>query len=173
MIRNAPVFLCTLLLFAIAPIQASDSVGGSVGSNVLVTITVTEGTESTERSYQLIARDRAGAAELLTGWRVPVPTAESGSPAVTSYTYQNVGLTARIKAQVLPDSHVALRGGIEISKVSEPTTKPRSLVTPPIIGTFQQEFDVVLREGDPLDLAVVSTPDGGELTVRLRADCLN
>lgn len=173
MIRNAPVLLCTLLLFATAPTQGSDSVGASVGSNVLVTITVTEGSGSPEKSYQFIARDRTGAAELLTGWRVPVPTAESGSPAVTSYTYQNVGLTARIKAQVLPDSHVALRGGIEISKVSEPTTKPRSSVTPPIIGTFQQEFDVVLREGDPLDLAVVSTPDGGELTVRLRADCLN
>ena len=150
MIRNAPVLLCTLLLFAAVPTRGGDSVGGCVGTNVLVTITVAEGSEAPEKSYQLVARDRTrGATEMLTGWRVPVPTAKSGAPAVTSYTYQNVGLTAEIKAKVLPDSRVALRGGIEISKISEPTTKPSSSGTPPVIA------------------------DAGELTVRLQADCMN
>ncbi len=172
MIRNASVLLCSaLLLLLAAPAQADDSEAGGISRNVLVTITVAGGNESAERSYQLVARDRTGKARLLTGWRVPIPTTTSGSPALTSYTYQNVGLTAEIQARVLPDSQVALRGEIEISRVTEPTAKLASGL-PPTIGTFQQGFNVVLHEGDPLDLAVVSTPDGGRLTVRLKAEAM-
>jgi hypothetical protein len=43
----------------------------------------------------------------------------------------------------------------------------------PIIGTFEQGFNVLLDEGRPVELAAVAGPKGGALSVRLEVEVLD
>ena len=43
----------------------------------------------------------------------------------------------------------------------------------PIIGTFQQELNVTLKEGKPLRLAEVPDPEGGRVHLEIKAEVLD
>jgi hypothetical protein len=167
----------------IVPAVASDSgAKGSLAPNVLLTITVSGGGDSPDRSYALVTRGDNSEAEMMTGWRVPIPTTTSSAGegddstcgSTTTFSYQNVGLTARLRAKVhYPDALVALRGAVEVSTAKEATRSATGTPRAPTIGAFQQEFSVLMEEGTPLELASVSKPEGGSLKVRLEVDILN
>jgi hypothetical protein len=169
------IALCAALML---PVAASDTdPGGSLSSNVLLTIIVREGDDAAEKAYRVVARGDDSRARLLTGWRVPIPTttskAEGDCASQTSYTYQNVGLTADFRAKVFPGDRVALRGEIEVSGAKESLRDQTGASRAPMIGAFQQSFNVLLHDGSPLELAAVANPDGGALSVRLQADILD
>ena len=61
---------------------------------------------------------------------------------------------------------------IEVSgKRDEPPSAQNELGLP-IIGTFQQDIYVVLRDGKPLRVAEVPDPEGGTIYIDLRIDVL-
>jgi len=146
--------------------------------NVIVTITIgdVEKPDADRRSYRLIARD-GERSEILMGWRTPLPTSrategDDGAP-VTSYTYQNVGVTSKIEVQLLPDRQVLLNGQIEVSGAREDPGEGADGSRPPTIGTFQQSLVALLRENEPLRVAQVPDPDGGSLYIELEVDILD
>jgi hypothetical protein len=169
------IALCAALTL---PAEASDAdSGGSFPSNVLLTITIREGNDVAEKTYRVVAQGDDTRTRLLTGWRVPIPTttsrAEGDCGSETTYSYQNVGLTADVRAKVFPGNRVALRGEIEVSGAKESLRDKTGASRAPMIGTFEQSFHVLLDEGSPLELAAVANPDGGALSLRLQADILD
>jgi len=172
---------CLVCLLAVAtPVTAQDSGDTAVkesepGANVIVTLTLGEVKKGPTRTYKLVTRS-GEAAGILVGWRTPIPTVrtggtDSGEP-VTSYVYQNVGMTARLRPTLLPDGRLRLDGEIELSgsRKSEVAETPDGM---PIIGTFQQDLDVLLKEGEPLRVAEVPDPEGGQLYLELEAHLLD
>ena len=171
------VMVCAAL--ALPALSAGDEPKGSLSPNVLLTITVSNGGDSPDKTYRLLARGDNSKASLMTGWRVPIPTTTSSGEedgvtcgSTTAYTYQNVGLTAQVRARVMDDV-VALLGEIEVSTAETPTRDRNGTPTAPTIGTFQQQFSVLLTEQAPLELASVASPEGQTLQIRLEADILN
>jgi hypothetical protein len=178
MLRTA--WIAIVVMAVSLPVPAGDGGHrGSLSPNVLLTITVSKGGDSSVKTYSLLARGDGTQAGLTMGWRVPIPTStfsgkEDGPTggSTTSYTYQNVGLTAHVRAKVIDDV-VALRGEIDVSTARSATRDSAGVPLAPTIGTFQQEFSVLLDERTPLELASVSNPDGGTLSIRIEADILN
>ena len=168
------VALCSALLL---PAAASDTEShGSLSPNVLLTITVREADDAKDRSYRMLVRGDRSPARLMTGWRVPIPATQPGAGeggGATTYSYQNVGMTTNVRAQSLPDDQVALEGAIEVSGAREVTAGATGMARAPIIGTFEQSFNVLLEEGRPVELSAVASPDGGALSVRLEAEVVD
>jgi len=140
--------------------------------NVIVSITIgkEEGAAPERRTYRLVARDRERS-EMLMGWRTPIPTTSQpgdDAEAVTSYVYQNVGVTAKLTVRLLADRRVFVDGELEVSG-----TRDEEGPRPPTIGTFQQTLKVLLREGAALRVAEVPDPDGGTLYVELEVEVLD
>jgi len=171
------IVLCLVLALPVVA-AAGDDEGGTVSSNVLITITVDEGKGNPERTYRLVLRGDNSDSRLMTGWRVPIPsTTHRGqddnmeAATSTSYTYQNVGLTAELRARVLSDKQVVLRGDIEVSAAKESTGIRAGAA--PTIGTFNQRFNVLLDDGEPLELAQVANPEGGAVSIRVEASLMH
>jgi hypothetical protein len=169
---SIPAVLCAALLL---PAAAADTEGhGSLAPNVALTITVRNGDDAQDRAYRLLLRGDTSPARLMTGWRVPVPTATEGDgDGATIYSYQNVGMTTSVRARLLPGDRVALEGQLEVSGSREVTEGTTSMAHAPIIGTFEQGFNVLLDEGRPVELAAVAGPKGGALSVRLEVEVLD
>ena len=54
-----------------------------------------------ERAFRLVGREGGPRSEMLLGWRTPIPASQSGAgdsgdDGVTSYVYQNVGVSANL-----------------------------------------------------------------------------
>lgn len=151
------------------------------GDNLMITITVGDveaDNKSSVRSYKLVALDGGNRAEMLMGWRMPIPTTRAvpdtpDSQPVTSFTYQNIGVTASIEVDSLADGRILLAGSIEISGVREQKGEAADTDAPPLIGTFQQSVFVIVKEGEAMRVAEVPDPDGGSLYVQLTVDRLD
>jgi type II secretory pathway component GspD/PulD (secretin) len=119
---------------------------------------------------------REGArAEVSTGWRIPIPTstkaadAPPGGEAVTSYSYQDIGVSTWIESQISDQGDVFAHGRIEISSV-EPAAKAMSgPITAPTVAAFSQKFGVVLKDGVEMTLAEAPGRDGGSLRLTMSA----
>ena len=166
-----------LVSSAVVLAQEPDSATpAATGPNVRITITIgdVEGPgQTTERTHRMVTR-HGERCEMMMGWRMPIPTTkldEDGSP-VTTYVYQNVGVTARLEARHLSDGRVMIGGQIEASGTRE-DARPGDSTKPPVIGTFQQVVNVILKDGKPLRIAEVPDPEGGTLYVELQADVLD
>jgi len=182
---NLPVsLLCVALAGGIVSTTfAQDEDGEShatyVGPNIKITLTVGDVEADkgpTVRRYTLIARDGGSPASMLMGWRTPIPTtisSDDGSTPVTSYVYQNVGMTAKIEARIMGDGRILISGAVEISGARREDLSPGASVQAPTIGTFQQELNVLLRNGKPLRVAEVPDPEGGTMYLQLEAEILD
>jgi len=147
-----------------------------VGRNIEITITVGNPTwkdASRTHTYRMLVREDAPRARMLMGWRTPIPTAraasdKSGDAPVTTYVYQNVGMTAQMEARMLEPGWFLLEGTVELSGAR---ALPGVELPPdmPAIGTFQQEISVRVQEGKPLRVAEVPDPDGGTLYLQIEA----
>lgn len=157
--------------------EAGDAAPPVSGPNVRITITIgdVEDTgQTTERTHRMVTR-HGERCEMMMGWRMPIPTThldEDTQSPVTSYVYQNVGVTARLEATYLSDGRVTIAGQIEASGARE-DARTEDSNKPPVIGTFQQVVNVVLKDGTPLRVAEVPDPEGGTLYVQLQADVLD
>lgn len=159
--------------------EDSESQATYVGPNIKITLTVGDveaDTGPTVRRYTLIARDGGSPASLLMGWRTPIPTTTSsddGTAPVTSYVYQNVGMTANIEARLMKDGRMLISGAVEISGARREAMTGGASLQAPTIGTFQQQLNVLLRAGKPLRVAEVPDPEGGTMYLQLEAEILD
>jgi len=166
---------------ALAHPEDDDAGGAYVGPNVQITITighVEEQADPTVRTYRLIARDGGSATRMLMGWRTPIPTSSAtdagGAPgSLTSYVYQNVGMTAQIEARVIGNGRILVAGAIEISGARRNSDVVQAPPSMPLIGTFQQDLNVLLRASKSLRIAEVPDPEGGTMYLDLVAEVLD
>ena len=158
--------------------ESSDADAPNLQDNVRIVISVGEqqpGGVPVSRTHELIVRSNS-TAKLTTGWRVPIPvtsfntsTSTDGAiTPVTSYSYQNVGLTAQLKARFI-EKRIALSGRIELSEVDPPQETGGGVTPQPTIGTFNHEFEVVLSPGIPKKVVTVTKPSGGTLLLEITA----
>jgi general secretion pathway protein D len=93
-------------------------------------------------------------AEILIGNRIPVPTTSFNTSQtiggnivpITSFTYQNVGITVQMEPRVHHNKEVTLRVQVEFSQVTG--TVNQGGQTQPIIGTRQIQTVIRLRDGE-------------------------
>jgi len=147
--------------------------------NVLITVTVGEsgpGDSESEKSYQLLALS-GQETELLTGWRYPIPTStyntasKGGAPApVTSFSYQNLGMTVALETRVVTEGRIRVHGSIEVSGVDRKLDTRDTPPEVPKLGTFNHRFNAILKDGVTTTLSSVPHPGGGSIVVKLRAD---
>jgi general secretion pathway protein D len=94
-------------------------------------------------------------ASILIGDRVPIPTTTFNTSntiggnvvPITSFTYQNVGITVRVKPRVHHNREVTLQVEVEISRVSG-TVQTTAGQNQPIIGTRTITTVIRLRDGE-------------------------
>lgn len=180
--RSGSMVCATLALLLLTPVLAEESgepVPPYIGPNIKITLTVgdVDAGKTSEKIYKLLARDGASKARMLMGWRTPIPTTsgvgDDGSAPVTSYTYQNVGMTAVLEAKLVADGRVLVSGVVELSGARG--QGPEGMQAPqnaPIIGTFQQDLNVLLQPGQALRVAEVPDLDQGTLYLELSAEVL-
>ncbi len=94
-------------------------------------------------------------AELLIGDRVPIPTTSFNTSQtvggnivpITSFTYQNVGITVQIQPRVHHNKEVTLKVQVEVSQVTG-AVETSAGQAQPIIGTRQIQTVIRLRDGE-------------------------
>ncbi len=99
-------------------------------------------------------------AEILIGDRVPIPTTSFNTSQtvggnivpLTSFTYQNVGITVQIEPRVHHNKEVTLKVQVEISQLGPPV-ETSSGQNQPTIGTRQIQTVIRLRDGETNMLA--------------------
>lgn len=94
-------------------------------------------------------------AEILIGERVPIPTTSfntsttvgSNIVPITSYTYQNVGITLQIEPRVHHNKEVTLKMEVEVSSITGSVISTAGQ-SQPIIGTREIKSVIRLRDGE-------------------------
>jgi general secretion pathway protein D len=95
-------------------------------------------------------------AEILIGDRVPIPTTSFNTSQtvggnivpITSFTYQNVGITVQIEPRVHHNKEVTLRVSVEASNVSGSVATGTGGQEQPIISTRQIQTVIRLRDNE-------------------------
>jgi len=93
-------------------------------------------------------------AEILIGDRVPIPTTSFNTSQtvggnivpITSFTYQNVGITVQVEPRVHHNKEVTLKVQVEVSQVTG--SVDAGATVQPIIGTRQIQTVIRLRDGE-------------------------
>lgn len=99
-------------------------------------------------------------AEILIGDRVPIPTTSFNTSQtvggnivpITSFTYQNVGITVQMEARVHHNKEITLTVQVEVSQVTG-AVETAGGQAQPIIGTRQIQSVLRLRDGETSVLA--------------------
>jgi len=94
-------------------------------------------------------------AEILIGDRVPIPSTSFNTSQtvggnivpITSFTYQNVGITVQVEPRVHHNQEVTLKVSVEISQVTGSVANEGG-ASQPIIGTRQIQTVIRLRDGE-------------------------
>lgn len=94
-------------------------------------------------------------ASILIGDRVPIPTTSFNTSQtvggnivpITSFTYQNVGITVQLEPRVHHNKEVTLKVKVEVSQLAG-SVSAGSGVDQPIIGTREIETVIRLRDGE-------------------------
>jgi general secretion pathway protein D len=94
-------------------------------------------------------------AEIVIADRIPIPNTSFNSSQtvggnivpITSFTYQNVGITLQIEPRVHHNKEVTLKVQLEVSNLAG-TTSVGGGVSQPIIGTRQVQTVIRLRDGE-------------------------
>lgn len=182
--RLAGLFALLLLVpMAVATAQpAPERAGGaaqSVAPNVTITLFVGKAggpTGADEKTYRMLGQ-AGSSTRILMGWRAPIPTrqsaAESSETPSTSFVYQNIGVSADLQTDLLPDRRLLVQGQIEISGVRGAPLGDLTSAKPALIGTFQQALRVAVQPGKRVRVAEAPDPDGGTLHLDLQVDVVN
>lgn len=146
--------------------------------NIRVTIRVgqTEEGQLSVRSYQLIVVDGGERTNLMTGSRFPIPTTtfQTSQPPreivpMTSYTYQNVGFSAELRAWLMTDGKIKVDAAIEMSRVGrDPLADGR-----PLIVTRDQQFQSLLTPGVAMEVSRVESANPGVSFFEIQADIVD
>ena len=82
-------------------------------------------------------------------------------------------MTANLEVGLLQDGRILVSGAVEISGTRDDSGAHGSPSNMPVIGTFQQNLSVALRDGVALRVAEVPDPDGGNMYLDLTARALD
>ncbi len=149
-------------------------------TNVLVTFAVgnmENGKEVVLKTYEMLATANGEPVEMSTGARIPIPTTSfkvseaTGKVAspITSYTYQQIGFTARITAKFTEDGKIRIGGRLEDSSLAgTPAADGR-----PFIQSMQQNISATLIDGKPLRLNRVDESDTRSFFIQIQAERLD
>jgi hypothetical protein len=161
--RRSWTLLCMLALL-VAPVAAQESDEQRLPlNNIRVTIrydTVDADGKKMSKTREVVAQE-GSRSRLLIGSRVPIPVSEGsreedgGVAPVRTYAYQNIGFSAEIRAWILPNGKIGLEAEIESSQVSPETASDEH----PVILTYQQNVQVVLENGKPMNVTRVEDPE--------------
>ena len=125
-------------------------------TNVRVTIRLVkleQGKRSVVKSYDLLVAAGSTGSKLLSGSRVPIPTAVrdagdegAGGDGTTQFVYQNIGFSVEAKAWLVGDKKIKLLADIEDSRLME-----RAAGQPPVVETRQLSVNAILADGTPME----------------------
>jgi general secretion pathway protein D len=95
-------------------------------------------------------------AEILIGDRVPIPTTSFNTSQtvggnivpITSFTYQNVGITLQIEPRVHHNQEVTMKVQVEVSQIAGYVDTGSGQSAQPIIGTRNIQTTIRLRDGE-------------------------
>jgi hypothetical protein len=165
----------SLLLLTVLPLAAAAA--GSDGSaldpaTISLTFTVGDG-GGAPRVLHLRALDGRNT-RLQTGWRLPIPTsavaaATAGGPPLTSFQYQDVGMRVSVECHVIGSDRIQLAGELEISGEGATRALRQAASSPPALRTLNHRFDVAVPVGTDTVLARIPDPEGGEMSLTVRA----
>ena len=170
------ILLATLVLTL--PVLAGDVPGPD--TNVLITFSVGDvdgGKDVVLKTYEMIVNANGEPVEMSTGARIPIPTtsfrvSDDGTRVaapVTSYTYQQIGFTARISAKFNENGSIRLRGRIEDSSLTgTPAADGR-----PFIQSMQQNISATLIDGKPLRISRVDESETRSFFIQVQAERLD
>ena len=153
-----------MLALLAAPVVAQDSEEQRLPVKN-IRLTIRYDTESPDgkkmlKSREIVAQE-GSRSRLLIGSRVPIPVSDvshdagDGVKPVTTYSYQNIGFSAELRAWILPDGKIGVEAAIESSQISPETAGDSH----PVILTYQQNVQVVLEDGKPMDVTRVEDPE--------------
>ncbi len=165
--RIAAVLSGALLVVLLAPVlsapagaqEAKAGSGAEPQINVRVTIRLgrmEQGKRTVLKTYDLVVAAGTAGSKLLSGARVPIPTAsnegEKGLPGegATRFVYQNIGFSADAKVWIVGDKKVKLLAELEDSRVKERTGNQ-----PPFVETRQLSVNTILTDGTPMEVTRV------------------
>ena len=152
--------------------------------NVLVKISVGKvegGRERTPlRSYHILAPGNGSPVRINTANRVPIPAVTMPASSsdremlpVSSYSYQNVGFQASVRAQVVGSDEVRVSADIEDAALHNPADlerRPGSAAAPVITSFSQTITSALIREGAPLTTTVVEDPKGQSVFIQIEVE---
>jgi len=169
------VLIPTALVAGAAPPEGTTA-APSVAPNVAVTLIVGKAggpSGADEKTYRMLGQ-AGSASRMLVGWRAPIPTrhsaAESAEAPSMSFVYQNIGVSADLQTDILPDRRLLVHGQVEISGARGASLGELTSTKPTLIGTFQQALHVVVAPGKRLRVAEAPDPDGGTVHLDLQVD---
>jgi hypothetical protein len=121
-------------------------------------------------TYQMTRVASGESTALNVGTRLPLPVdrAQDGSNAV-SFTYQNVGLTVKLRAATVENRRIQVTGDLSASLLRDAVPSHPS-PGGPSIGTVSQDVNVIVRPGKPVRLLSVEEPGIGSFYVELSAE---
>jgi hypothetical protein len=162
--RRFSRYLCVAAVIPIFVGALSLNFAGSTMSdsqpNIRVTVKDGRGDDdAAARSYSVVVAG-GRAIKFLTGERVPIAVTSSQADTheatgqITSYSYQNVGFSAKLRAVLRDDGLILVEGEVEQSSIISQRATSR-----PTIRTRHQAIYVALTSGVPLRLSQV---DGGD-----------
>ena len=147
-----------LMLFATLVLTLPALAGDVPGpdTNVLITFNVGNvdgGKDVVLKTYEMIVNANGQPVEMSTGARIPIPTTTfntsntigSSIIPITSYSYQQIGFSAKINAKFNEDGSIQVRGLLEDSSLTE-TPAADGL---PFIQSIQQNISATLIDGRP------------------------
>ncbi len=124
------------------------------------------------RSYDLLVANDGSTARLLSGARVPIPTAssEDDTPGatedrkkLTKFVYQNVGFSVEAHVLVVDKAKIRLSAAIEDSRV-----RSGDAGAPPIVETRQLSVEALLTEGVPVEVVRVEGEESGYVEIEAK-----
>ncbi len=158
--RIAAVMTGALLAVIVAPAGAEEARPPSPAepqTNVRITVRIgriEQGKRNVLKSYDLVVAAGPVGSSLLSGARVPIPTAAgdaadkgAGGDGSTRFVYQNIGFSTDAKAWIVADKKVKLLANIEDSRL-----KDRAAGLPPIVETRQMSMSAILSDGVPMEV---------------------
>ena len=121
-------------------------------------------------TYQMMRVASGESTGLNVGTRLPLPVdrAQDGSTAA-AFTYQNVGLTVKLRAATMENRRIQLTGDLSASLLRDAVPSHPS-PGGPSIGTVNQDVNVIVRPGKPVRLLSVEEPGIGSFYVELTAE---
>jgi len=101
--------------------------------------------------------------QLRTGVKVPVSTATNVSSGVNQTQYLDIGINIDASAKVLDNGRYQVHLAVERSSVPSIDSKERTTDTMPLIRTSRLTCDVIVRDGQTIQITSASDPISGNV----------